>query len=239
MRLRWYNMLFLIAIITLYAGTIFATEKNQKTIAVVYFENNSIFQKEELASLSKGLADMFITEMSKIEELKVIERAQLQKLLEEMQLGQAGMLDQSTAQQVGKLLGAQTLLLGSFLNMPGDKLRIDARIVEVETGVTIKAEEETGKMKKLFEMVQKLTKKIAEDLNVSLTKADKQRIEDLENESFDAALYYSKGLEYHDNSDYKNAYEMYKKALEINPDYTSAKKRIAEIKEVLLNKKKK
>ena len=239
MRLKWYNILFLIVIITLIAGTIFATENTQKTIAVVYFENNSIFQKEELASLSKGLADMFITEMSKIEALKVVERAQLQKLLEEMQLGQAGMLDQSTAQQVGKLLGAQTLLLGSFLNMPGDKLRIDARIVEVETGVTIKAEEETGKMKKLFEMVQKLTKKIAEDLNVSLTKGDKKRIKDQENESFDAALFYSKGLEYHDNGDYKNAYEMYKKALEINPDYISAKKRIAEIKEVLLNKKKK
>jgi len=58
---------------------------------------------------------------------------ELQSLLEEMSLGQSGILDESSAQQVGKLLGAQALVFGSFIHNFDNKIRIDARMVEVET----------------------------------------------------------------------------------------------------------
>lgn len=208
----------------------------QKTMAVLYFQNSSLYQKEEMEALSKGLADMFITELSKVEQLKVIERSRLQNLIEEMSLGQSGMIDGETAQQVGKLLGVKTLLLGSYVNNFGNKMRIDARLVEVETGKTIKAEEITGKASNLFEMVQKLSDKFIKGLNLALSSEDKKRLNQLENESFDAALYYSRGLEYQDRGDLRKAYEMYKKALEINPQYSSAQTRVHEIKQALAKK---
>lgn len=208
----------------------------QKTMAVLYFQNSSLFQKEEMEALSKGLADMFITELSKVEQLKVIERNRLQSLIEEMSLGQSGVVDTETAQQVGKLLGAHMLLLGSYVNNFGNKMRIDARLVEVETGKTIKAEEITGKTADLFEMVQKLATKFIKGLDLALTSEDKKRLEQTENESFDAALYYSRGLEYQDRGDFRKAYEMYKKALDFNPQYASAQTRIHEIKLALEKK---
>ena len=209
-------------------------EDGRRTIAVMYFQNNALLNKEAMAPLEKGLTDMLITELSKIGALKVVERAQLQQLLKEMGLGASGAMNPETAQQMGKLLGAETLLLGSFAtDMEGKKMRIDARIVETETGVTLKAEEMTDKVKSLFKMVKKLTKKIAKGLDVKLTKEDQKRLKKTENESFQAAMYYSKGLDFEDEEEYEKALEMYEKALEINPDYTKAKVRIAAVEEEL------
>ncbi len=202
----------------------------QKTIAVLYFQNNSIADRQNMEPLSKGLADMLITELSKIQALKVIERSQLQQMIEEMKLGQSGLVDEKTAQQVGRLLGAQTLLLGGYVVMFGGKMRIDARIVEVETGRTLEAEEVTGDVKHLFKMVQKLSQKIAKALDVKLTKNDKKRLKKIQNKSFDAALYYSKGLEYLDAHDLDQARAMFQKALEINPKYESARKQLEQLK---------
>ncbi len=206
-------------------------DSSQKTIAVLYFQNNSIADRQNMEPLSKGLADMLITELSKIQALKVIERNQLQQMIEEMKLGQSGMVDEKTAQQVGRLLGAQTLLLGGYVVMFGGKMRIDARIVEVETGRTIEAEEVTGDVKHLFKMVQKLSQKIAKALNVKLTKSDKKRLKKTQNKSFDAALYYSKGLEFLDAHNTEQAKAMFKKALEINPKYESAKKQLEQLEQ--------
>ena len=206
-----------------------APQIHRKTIAVLYFQNNSLADRQNMEPLQKGLADMLITELSKIQALRVIERNQLQQMIEEMKLGQSGMVDEQTAQKVGRLLGAQTLLLGSYVAMFGGKMRIDARIVEVETGRTIEAEEVTGKVKDLFKLVQKLSGKIAKALDVKLTKADKKRLKTVQNKSFDAALYFSKGLEFEDAGQLDQAKAMFQQALKINPKYKSAQKELARI----------
>lgn len=226
---KWLMISIIQAIvIALCLQTSFA-DITKRTIAVLYFENNSLAKKQEMDPLRKGLADMLITELSKIQQLQVIERSQLQKIMEEMALGQSGMIDQSTAQQVGKLLGAQTLLLGSFMHMLDCKMRVDVRIVKVETGLTLKAEEVTDKPKKLYEIVKKLAAKVAKDLDVKILSADSKRLSQIENKSFDAALYYAKGLEYEDAGDIVNAKKMYQKALKFNKNFTRAKIRFLEL----------
>jgi len=211
-----------------------AKEKGKRTIAVMYFQNNAMLNREAMAPLEKGLTDMLITELAKIEALQVVERARLQQLVREMKIGQTGLVDQNTVQEMGKLLGAETLLLGSFAtDMSGEKMRIDARIVETETGLTLKAEEITDKTQSLFKMVDKLTRKIARELDVKLTKEDKQRLKKVENESFQAAIYYSQGLDFEDEEKYEKALEVYRKALEINPDYAKVRARIQVIEEKL------
>jgi TolB-like protein len=220
----------------------------KRTIAILNFDNNSISDREQLEPLKKGMADMLNTEMSQIESFKVVERERLQSVLSEISLGQTGTIDPATAQQVGKLLGAQTILLGSFVNMFGGNLRMDVRIVEVETGVTLKAVEETGKVDDLFEMVKKLTKKIAKYFDVELSKADKERLEKRKGtEKFDAALFYSKGIEFEDlalqyqksgdqnktKEMYQKALEMYQKAIDESPKYSDAKTRLQEIQQKL------
>lgn len=198
-----------------------------RTLAVLYFENNSLTKQQEMDPLRKGLADQLITELGKISQIKVVERNQLQKLLEEMQLAQAGMIDSGSAQEVGKMLGAQNLLFGSYMLMLDNTLRIDVRIVEVESALTIKAEEVSGNPKDLYKLVTSLTAKIAKDLNIKLSKADAVKLATVDNTSFDAALYYAKGLEYEDAQDYANAARMYEAALKKNSQFDRARERLS------------
>ncbi len=214
---------------TVIVGSVFSQTSGKRTIAILYFENNSLAKKAEMEPLSKGLADMLITEFSKIEQFQVVERSQLQQLIQEMSLGQSGMIDGSTAQQVGNLLGAKNLLLGSFMHMFDGQIRIDVRIVEVETGLTIKAEEETGKPKDLYKLVTRLVAKVIKDLDIKISKADAQKLAAVENKSFEAAMYYARGLEFEDAGDVTNAKKMYAKALKENSGFTKAKIRLQEL----------
>src|SRR5512141_1177667 len=91
-----------------------------KTIAVLYFENNSVVDKDKLDPLKKGLADMMITEMSKINGIKVVERQRIQSIIEELNLNETDMVDKSSSQKMGSLLGAQVMLFGGFSNLFND-----------------------------------------------------------------------------------------------------------------------
>jgi TolB-like protein len=81
---------------------------NAKTIAISYFDNSSGDAKYN--ALSKGIADMLITDLSKIKGVTIVEREKLEKLIQEIKLGQSKYFDPSTAQKLGKGLGAQNIL---------------------------------------------------------------------------------------------------------------------------------
>jgi TolB-like protein len=218
-------------------STYTATAQSPKTIAILYFENNSIVDKDKLDPLKKGLADMLITEMSKIKGLKVVERQRIQSIIDELNLSETDLVDNASTQKMGKLLGAQVMLFGGFSNLFKDKFRIDVRIVRTETGETLKAEEETGELDEFLTMLQSLSKKIARDLDVKLTSDDKNRLEATRDGNFSGYVTYARGLEYEDQGkkmekkglkpDAKNAFEnarsMYQKAWDESDGYEPAK----------------
>lgn len=199
----------------------------QQTLAVLDFDNNSIFDRERFEPLRKGLAQMFTSELSKVSALRLVERADLQKVVEEMKLGQAGMVDAATAQQVGKLVGAQNLLLGGFVALGGGKMRIDVRIVNVETGSTLKAEEKSGKENQLFEMVAALNGKLIRDLADKISPRDEAALSELRNVKFSAMLLFSEGVAAEDRGDIAAAKDKYRRAIKEDGGFTAAKNRLA------------
>ncbi len=220
-----------------------AVASDPKTIAVLYFENNSVVDKDKLDPLKKGLADMMITEMTKIKGLRVVERQRIQSIIEELNLNETDMVDKTTTQKMGKLLGAKVMLFGGFSNLFNDKLRIDVRIVRTETGETLKAEEETGELDEFLTMLQSLVKKIAKDLDVKMTSEDEDRLEASKDGNFDGYVTYAKALNFEDQgkkleqqgkkSDAKSAYEnaksMYQKAWDESDGYEPAKQKMEEM----------
>jgi TolB-like protein len=124
-----------------------------KRIAILYFDNGS--DNAELSRLRKGLADMLISDLSKIKMLNVIERARLEEILKEQKLNNSKEFDASTATKVGKLLGVQYILTGAFFDLMGS-MRMDARIIDVETGKIIKSEGIDGQTNTFFDLEKKL-----------------------------------------------------------------------------------
>ncbi len=111
------------------------------SIAVLDFTN---LQKDsQYANLEVGIAEAFTTSFVRSKRFRVVERTQLEKVRNELQLNQSGAVDTATAQKVGKLIGAQYLVLGSF-QILGGKIRINSRLLRVETGVIAQTDAETG-----------------------------------------------------------------------------------------------
>lgn len=67
---------------------------------------------------------------------RVIERAQLETALSEIQLSDVPIFDRDTARQLGKFLGVDTLIVGEITPI-GDSVRVDARMIDVETIETV------------------------------------------------------------------------------------------------------
>lgn len=199
----------------------------QPTLGVLDFDNNSLADRQRLETLRQGLAQMFSSELGQLQALRLVERANLHRLIEEMKLGQAGMIDDKSAQQVGKLAGAQYLLLGSFIYLPGGKLRVDTRVVEVETGRILKAGEETGKENQLFDMVKALNKKLVKELALKLSATELAKLDDLKNVKFAAIMLYSQGVACEDRKDLNGAKKKYREAVAADGNFLQAKERLA------------
>jgi TolB-like protein len=131
------------------------------TVAVLYFDYEG--KRDDLAVLKTGLAQMLISDLGAAESVRLVERARLQALLDEQKLGQTGKLDGSTAARVGKLLGAQLMVLGSFFDL-GPTLRVDARLVDVETGKILHTVGATAKNDDFLEVERQLATDLGETL---------------------------------------------------------------------------
>ncbi|MBW2589112.1 MAG: hypothetical protein JRD71_00070 [Deltaproteobacteria bacterium] len=118
-------------------STVTIAEKDKFKIAVMEFKSLNPGTKN--TSLGSMIAEMFTTEVVNNNSFKIVEREQLNKVLGELQIGQSGVLDTTDAQKLGKILGAGAIIAGSVMKM-GDSLRIDSRIIEVETGIIVSAE---------------------------------------------------------------------------------------------------
>jgi TolB-like protein len=130
-----------LALLAAVAGSARAADR-RPTVAVLYFDYAG--KDEEMALLRKGLAQMLISDLSAIDSIRLVERDRLEEVLAELELGRSGKIDPATAARVGKLLGARYMVLGGYFELRG-ALRVDARVVEVETGRVLQSVGVTGK----------------------------------------------------------------------------------------------
>jgi TolB-like protein len=118
-------------------------EASRSKIAVIQF--SSLNRGDEDKHLGPMIAEMFTTELVRINAYKIIEREQLTKVLTELSLVQTGVLDSGDVQRVGKILGTDAIVTGSVIKI-GDTLRIDSRVIDVGTGVILTAESRVVKL---------------------------------------------------------------------------------------------
>src|SRR5436853_917220 len=110
-------------------------------IAVFPFDNGGSYgqDKDNFDALQKGIAGLMISDLAANAAVRVVERDELQKLLDEQNLGAAGRVDPQTAAKLGKLVGARYVVTGVRLDFYGD-FRLDARLINVETSEMVEGE---------------------------------------------------------------------------------------------------
>jgi TolB-like protein len=192
-------------------------------IAVFAFTNGGSYgqQKEDYDALERGMAGMLISELAANPALRVVERENIQHLVDEQNLGASGRVDAQTASKIGKLVGARYAVMGDFIDLYGD-FRVDVRVVNVETSEIIKTEKATMQREHLFDLVRNVAAALNKDLN--LPPLPRQVSEQRMNRQVptEALTYYSRALLYQDRGQRDKAIEYYNRALSVFPQYTEA-----------------
>ena len=204
----------------------------ENTIAVTYFEN--ISSSKELAPLQKGLTDMLITDLSQVESLKVLERMRLHALIEEMDLGTTGVIDQATAPKAGRLLGANRIVTGGFAELGKDEMRIDTFLVQTRESQLEASQDISGALQKFFDLETQLVFRILDDMGIRLSPEEEDAIRKLPTGSFKAFLSYSRGLDYEDRGMYAEAAAEFGIAAILDPGFSEAQTKMQEMQQEVL-----
>ena len=148
----------------LFYGTVFPFSPldDKIVIAVVDFRNTG--NDKSYDYLENTIPEAIITNLAKGGNVEIVERSRLTEALKEMELGMTGVIDEQTAIEVGKAVGANAILLGSFVSI-GDVIRINARLIDVETSRILKAETVQGGVgEEIFSLMDEMARSIEAQL---------------------------------------------------------------------------
>jgi len=215
------------AVFSLVPVLLSAQQRGQDTrpgIAVFPFANGGSYgqSKEDFDALERGIAGMMISELAQNPAARVVEREQVQRLLDEQNLGAQGRVDPQTAAKVGKLVGARYVILGNFIDFYGD-FRVDIRLVNTETSEIVKTESDRQQREHLFDIIRNVAAKLMKDVNLpALQRAASNEQRMNRQVPTEALTYYSRALLYQDRGQKDKAIEMFNRAIAIFPEYAEA-----------------
>ena len=134
-----------------------AEAKAKPTIAILAYETGTTGD----VNLGRQIADLLTVRLSVEEAFDLVERAKLDRILEEQKLKLRGLTDHEKAVEVGKLLGARLMVMGKTFTM-GKHLMFVTKVVGVETGKVKGAITKAEPTKEMAEAIFEMSEQVAE-----------------------------------------------------------------------------
>ena len=85
------------------------------------------------------ISERLTIKMINMHKFEIIERSVLDKVMAELKLQSSGMIDASSAQQLGKVLGVEAIITGTLVETSGGQIEVNARLIKTETAQAIGA----------------------------------------------------------------------------------------------------
>lgn len=105
------------------------SQTQKSKIAVIEFSD----LQGTVTKFGRYLAEELITRLYLSNKFEVIERQLLNKVLQEHQLNLSGLIDVSSAQELGRILGVDAIASGSVTDL-GSTVKVNARLISTQTG---------------------------------------------------------------------------------------------------------
>ncbi len=165
----------------------------ENTVAVMDFDAS--YLDPAMQPLATGLAEFTAIDLAKVKSLRVVDRLKIDAILDELELSRSGMVDQTTAPRMGRLLGSRHLVTGTVLGVGETELRLDGVIVNTIDSSSALTEPYHGELQKFFQVEKALVFGVLDSLGITLTVEERDAISEVPTESYLAFLAYSRGLQ--------------------------------------------
>ena len=195
------------------------SKQSAKSIAVLYFENLSGVKEDEY--FRDGITEDIITELSKIKGLSIFSRPTVLAYRDQ----------RVTPAQIGQQLKAAYVLAGS-LRRAGNRLRINAQLVDTQTDFPLWSERYDREMKDVFEVQDEIARNIAEALRITLSPQEQAALAAKPTENLQAYDLYLRGKNYArrmTRQDLGFALQMFENAVSLDPEFALAYAAVANV----------
>ncbi|MDB4630837.1 CsgG/HfaB family protein [Akkermansiaceae bacterium] len=191
-----------------------------KVIFIQDFQNNTDEKKYD--HVGKSLADMVISDIVAlgVDGVEVVERARIKILLSELKLQESEYFDQATTQKMGKGLGANYALAGSFTVING-VMRIDARLINVTTSKIHSSFKTKGDEEAIFDLEADLVKNIGKGLEIDFGDVSRDKLSSPKD--LDTLVKYADADSLMQKGDYKAATKALNEVRKSEPEFKLGK----------------
>jgi TolB-like protein/cytochrome c-type biogenesis protein CcmH/NrfG len=192
-----------------------SARKIDKSIAVLPFQNLS--DEKENAYFADGIQDDILTNLSKINDLKVISRMSVMSYRGE---------GVRNAREIGKALGVATLLEGS-VRRAGNRIRVNVQLINANNDEHLWAEDYDRDLTDVFAIQTDLAQKIASALQAKLSPNEKARLDRRPTQNPDAYLLFLQAHDYANRMDLfhgssSKAVPLFEQAIKLDPNFALA-----------------
>jgi tetratricopeptide (TPR) repeat protein len=140
-----------------------------------------------------------------------------------MATSRPGIINPESAPRLGSLLGARRFVQGSFIPLSDTEIQLSADLYEIErTRETSSVPPVSGALEEILYLENQLVYLILDDLGIEPTAAERELIDQVPTEDFEAFLAFCRGLEYEELGLPGQAASAYGEAVRLDPAFNEA-----------------
>jgi len=157
---RFHGAAFFTLLIILFSPMLLSAE--EIVLSVQDFTVES--ERQEYTHIGKGVSRLVAMELRKAENITIVEREKLKKVLDEQRLSLSGLTEEDELMRIGRLLTADYLVLGDIIEMAGPVM-IYMRMVDARTGEVVLQEEIVEELDAYDYIASSLARSVIEELD--------------------------------------------------------------------------
>jgi curli biogenesis system outer membrane secretion channel CsgG len=133
----WVRALWVFSVVFLFAvSAAWGADEAKKRVAVFDFDFGAVHHWWNGEwDIGKGISSMIVTNLVRDGTYRVIERQQLDKILQEQNFSNSDRANPATAAKIGKILGLNAIIIGTITEFGAEKKNIDAGVVTSRFGL--------------------------------------------------------------------------------------------------------
>jgi tetratricopeptide (TPR) repeat protein len=201
-------------------NTLDTSDLEPRTIGVFALAHQGTDARYE--PLGRGLSELITVDLAKVEALTLVERLRLQVILDELEFGQREAVDPTSAPRLGRLLGAGTLVGGTY-SVVGDRdVQLDISSWNLVTNQPPPVVTGADVLANLFALEKDIVFGLIGQFGLELSLEEQEAIRSVPTQNLEAFLAFSRGLIDEDRGAYRSALQHFQQAVTLDPGFQQA-----------------
>ena len=171
-------------------------------------------------SLGKALSTMIVNDLTQVQSLTVLERHNMQFLIDELALGASGLVDPRTAPRLDQMLGAGHIVGGAY-SVSGKTLHLEVTLLKAQAS-DHDFENDSPIDRRLVAFQKSMVFQLTDAMELELAPSEIDAIQFVPTQNLQAILAFGRGLEAEDAGNFSGAMDHFMEALQIDPAFSAA-----------------